>query len=102
MAVGKQRHFDVLRTVLTLPNPATQRAGQVPDLRDAMQGIRPLERPGQGLNRTLPAAANPTAGAPPLVTPGNPSPALGGALPSLGALPDREQFIRNVIAHAGE
>ena len=53
-----------------------------------MQGIRPLERPGQDLNRTLPATANPTAGAPPLVTPGNPPPALGGALPSPGALPD--------------
>jgi hypothetical protein len=77
---------NVLRTVLTLPNPANPVPGQVPGLRDAMQGIRPLDTPAQGLNRALPAAANPALVAP-LPNPPNQAPGLGGGLPS-PSLPD--------------
>jgi hypothetical protein len=77
---------DVLRTVLTLPNPTNPVPGQLPGLRDAMQGIRPLDTPAGGLNRAPPAATNPTAGAS-LPNPVNQSPNLGGGLPSPG-LPD--------------
>jgi hypothetical protein len=75
-----------LRTVLTLPSQANPVPGQVPDLRDAMQGIRPLDTPAQELNRALPAAANPALVAP-LPNPPNQAPGLGGGLPS-PSLPD--------------
>lgn len=75
---------DVLRTVLTLPAP--NRA--LPDLRDAMRGVQPLNTPLQGPNRTSPAiepAANvpsaPNLGGVPAVPNGLPN---AGALPSIG------------------
>lgn len=69
---------DVLRTVLTLPAPARQ----LPDLRDAMQGVRPLDRPVQGLNRTLPAADPAASNLP------NPGGALQNPTGALPALPN--------------
>jgi hypothetical protein len=72
---------DVLRTVLTLPAPNRQ----LPDLRDAMRGVQPLNTPLQGINRT-PPSSDPTATIPS-------APSLGGALqvpnglPNAGTLP---------------
>jgi hypothetical protein len=67
---------DVLRTVLTLPAPNRR----LPDLRDAMRGVQPLNTPLQGLNRTRspvdPIATIPSA------------PSLGGALQGPGGLPN--------------
>jgi FecR protein len=73
---------NVLRTVLTLPTPSRQ----LPDLRDAMQAIRPLDTPAQGLNRALPSI-DPRARAPSTPNPAGGLPTLGGGLPSPGALP---------------
>jgi hypothetical protein len=73
---------NVLRTVLTLPTPNRQ----LPDLRDAMRGIQPLDRPAQGLNRALPSV-DPNANAPSAPNPVGGLPSLGGGLPSPGGLP---------------
>ena len=73
---------NVLRTVLTLPTPSRQ----LPDLRDAMQAIRPLDRPAQGLNRALPSI-DPRASAPSIPNPAGGLPTLGGGLPSPGGPP---------------
>ena len=73
---------NVLRTVLTLPTPSRQ----LPDLRDAMQAIRPLDRPAQGLNRALPSI-DPQASAPSIPNPAGGLPTLGGGLPSPGGPP---------------
>jgi hypothetical protein len=70
---------DVLRTVLTLP--ATNR--DLPQLRDAMRGVQPLNTPLQGLNRAVPAV-DPAATA----SPSGGLPNLGGALPNPGGLPN--------------
>jgi hypothetical protein len=63
---------DALRTVLALPPPTPQR----PNLRDAMQGVQPLDRPIQGLSRG-PTPADPTANIPS-------APSLGGAIHNFG------------------
>ena len=72
---------NVLRTVLTLPTPSRQ----LPDLRNAMQAIRPLDA-AQGLNRALPSI-DPRASAPSIPNPAGGLPTLGGGLPSPGGPP---------------
>lgn len=73
---------DVLRAVMAQPVPNRQ----LPDLRDAMRGVGPLDRPVQGLGGTLPSV-NPTTSVPsaPNLRGGLPDP--GGALPSPSGLP---------------
>ena len=73
---------NVLRTVLTLPSPGNA----LPNLRDAMQGVRPLDRPVPSLTGAVPAPVNPTASAPSAPSLGGVAPSLDG-LPSAGALP---------------
>jgi len=73
---------NVLRTVLTQPPAGTA----LPNLRDAMQGVRPLDRPVPGLTGAVPAPVNPTVSAPSAPNLGTGTPSLGGA-PGIGGVP---------------
>jgi hypothetical protein len=83
---------DQIRTVLALPAGPNR---QLPDLRDAMRGVQPLNRPVQGLGGALPST-NPTATIPSGPSLGRGLENPGGGLPGIGGLPNAAGALPNV------
>ena len=83
---------DQLRTVLALPGTPGR---QLPDLRDAMRDVQPLNRPLQGLGGGLPST-NPTATTPSAPSLGGGLENLGGGLPGPRGLPNAADALPNI------